>query len=134
MEVLTLPEASRENEKKNRGRTWFWKEKWAVFVVYLKSDYNSHADKKKKFGVSNQISLSDKKIFRVSNQILSFSYNFSLTGFSSVMFGSLENARRKIVEIIYLNLITNHVFHMEEPYFFSSSILDILFSIFCLVS
>ena len=48
------------------------------------------------------------------------------------MFGSLENAGRT-VEIIYLTLITNHVFHMEEPCFFSS-IFDILSFVFCLVS
>ena len=47
MEVLTLSEASRESEKKNKGRKQFWKEKGAVFLVYLKSDRNFHVGKEK---------------------------------------------------------------------------------------
>ena len=48
------------------------------------------------------------------------------------MFGFIENVGRKVIKISYLILITNHVFHKEEPYFFSSSIFDILSFVFCL--
>ena len=47
MEVLTLTEASRESEKKNKGRKQFWKEKGAIFLVYLKSDRNFLVGKEK---------------------------------------------------------------------------------------
>ena len=36
MEVLTLTDASRESEKKNKGGKQFWKEKGAVFFGLFK--------------------------------------------------------------------------------------------------